>query len=299
MGDAAVRVATVITRLEGGAGSLALRGALMHGPGRPRDDDHHRAGAPGAAWTGPPRLPGGRHRARAAGAGRAVQRPGGPCVRLRRPVHPAGPSTSCTRTRPRPGRSGVSAARRRGAAPSCTPTTAFPSTSSRQLPRRQAYVRDRARGWAGSPTWRCAWGPGWPSRRSAASSSHPSGSGPSGWSADGPAGPGWPPRRVPAAAYGGARGRARPRRAARGDRGRRGRAADLPEGAGGLPGRAAGAGPARRDRGLGRVTGNWPGRWPRRPADTRTVRLVLARASAVNVPELLPAFDVVPALQPV
>ncbi|MGI8451575.1 MAG: hypothetical protein ACR2MP_31200, partial [Streptosporangiaceae bacterium] len=32
MGGAAVRVATVITRLEGGAGQLALRGALIMGP---------------------------------------------------------------------------------------------------------------------------------------------------------------------------------------------------------------------------------------------------------------------------
>ena len=45
-------------------------------------------------------------------------------------------------------------------------------------------------------------------------------------------------------------GGARPAR--RRDRGRRGGAADLPEGARGLPGRPAGAGPAGRDRGLGR-----------------------------------------------
>ena len=132
MGGAAVRVATVITRLEGGAGQHALRGALIMDP---------------AAYemtiitgSGDPLLLG---RAAAGGLEVLIE------PALRAPIAPGSDLRALVRLRkllghrafdvvhthwPRPGWSGASPRTGPVCPGWCTPTTAFPSTSSRPLP---------------------------------------------------------------------------------------------------------------------------------------------------------------------
>ncbi len=139
MSGGPVRVATVITRLEGGAGQHALRGALGLDPAR-----YEMTIITG---SGDPRL-----LDQAARGGLevliepALRTPIAPRSDLRALAgcgncSPAGASTSCTRTRPRPGWSGASPPTAPGCPGWCTPTTGSPSTSSRRAPRRHAYVQ--------------------------------------------------------------------------------------------------------------------------------------------------------------
>ena len=73
MGDAAVRVATVITRLEGGAGQHALRGALIMDPAAYEMTIITGSGDPLLLGAGRRGRAGSPDRACAAGAHRARQ----------------------------------------------------------------------------------------------------------------------------------------------------------------------------------------------------------------------------------
>ncbi len=140
LGGAAVRVATVITRLEGGAGQHALRGALIMDPAAYQMTIITGSGDPLLLDAG---------RRRAGWKSSSSPR----CGRPSRPAvtcgpwsgsgncSAAGPSTSCTRTRPRPGWSGASPRMGRACPGWCTPTTGFPFHEFQAAPRRLAYVR--------------------------------------------------------------------------------------------------------------------------------------------------------------
>ncbi len=242
------KVATVITRLEGGAGQHALRGALSMDP--------DRFEMTLITGSGDPLL---LDQAAAAGL-EVITEPA-----LRAPIAPRSDLRALARLRDlldrRPfdivhthtakaGVLGRLAAHRAGVPRLVHTYHGFPFHEFQAAPRRQAYVqieRSLGRitdlalcvgtGVAVEAVRRRLISPerirtigvvtdgtgGAPATERAASGRHRPGPGPGG---------------------------ARPAR--RRDRGRRGGAADLPEGARGLPGRPAGAGAAGRDRGLGR-----------------------------------------------
>ena len=169
MGGGPVRVAVVITRLEGGAGILALRGAPALDPARFQMTVITGSGTALIA------------RARAAGLEVVVE------PSLRTPIAPVADLTALRRLSAllrqrrfdvvhthtaKAGAVGRLAARRAGAAGSSTPITGFLFTSSSRRPAGVRTWRWNG-GWAGSPTWRCASGAGWRWRRSGAASSRP------------------------------------------------------------------------------------------------------------------------------
>ena len=288
MGDAAVRVATVITRLEGGAGQHALRGALIMDPagyemtiitgsGDPLLLD--QAAAAGLEVLIEPAL-------RAPIAPRSDLRA---LVRLRGLLTPPAPSTSCTRTRAKAGVLGRLAAHGAGVPRLVHTYHGFPFHEFQAPPRRQAYVRIE-RGLGRITDLALCVGTGVAVEAVRRGLISPERIRTIGVVADGPAPRDGRPRAV---LPGSARARARA-------------ALGLPADATvvGAVGRLTyqkapedfvaalrALGRPGRDRGLGRWTGNWPGRSAAQARETPAVRVVLAGQRG-NVPELLPAFDV-------
>ena len=238
-------MATVITRLEGGAGQHALRGALSMDP-----DCFEMTLITG---SGDPLL---LDQAAAAGL-EVITEPA-----LRAPIAPRSDLRALARLRDlldrRPfdivhthtakaGVLGRLAAHRAGVPRLVHTYHGFPFHEFQAAPRRQAYVQIERRLGRITDLALCV-GTGVAVEAVRRRLISPERIRTIGVVADGP-----PP--APGAASGGecpgpGPGGTRPAR--RRDRGRRGGAADLPEGARGLPGRPAGAGQAGRDRGLGR-----------------------------------------------
>jgi glycosyltransferase involved in cell wall biosynthesis len=290
MGDAAVRVATVITRLEGGAGQLALRGALIMGPAA-----HEMTIITG---RGDPVL---LDQAAAAGLEvliePALRAPIAPCsdlgalVRLRglftrRPFDIVHTHTA------KAGMLGRLAAHRAGVPRLVHTYHGFPFHEFQALPRRQAYVRIE-RGLGRITDLALCVGTGVAVEAVRRRLISPERIRTIGVVADGPA----PPRDGPdRAAHGGLPGSARARARA---------ALGLPAGAtvvgavGRLTYQKAPGDFVAALRELGRpdVTGVWVGDGElagpvaAQARETPAVRLVLAGQRG-NVPELLPAFDV-------
>ena len=241
-----MRVAVVITRLEGGAGVLALRGALAMDREAFELTIVTGSGDRLAGRRGGGR-PGDHHRARPARADRPAQRPAGAAA-ADRPVRP--PGLRCRAHALRQGRHGRPPGRapRRGA-PAGPHVPRFPVPRV-PVGRPQAGLRvDRA---AAGPVHRRGALRGLRrGRRSGAAAAGRTGTDPD-------------HRRGRRRAGHARLGRGRPRRAGappRPDRagpahgrhgGGRGRPADLPEGARGLPRRHAAAGPAGGHRSMGR-----------------------------------------------
>jgi glycosyltransferase involved in cell wall biosynthesis len=290
MGDAAVRVATVITRLEGGAGQLALRGALIMDPAA-----HEMTIITG---RGDPVL---LDQAAAAGLEvliePALRAPIAPCsdlgalVRLRglfarRPFDIVHTHTA------KAGMLGRLAAHRAGVPRLVHTYHGFPFHEFQALPRRQAYVRIE-RGLGRITDLALCVGTGVAVEAVRRRLISPERIRTIGVVADGPA----PPRDSPdRAAHGGLPGSARARARA---------ALGLPAGAtvvgavGRLTYQKAPGDFVAALRELGRpdVTGVWVGDGElagpvaAQARETPAVRLVLAGQRG-NVPELLPAFDV-------
>jgi glycosyltransferase involved in cell wall biosynthesis len=290
MGDAAVRVATVITRLEGGAGQLALRGALIMDPAA-----HEMTIITG---RGDPVL---LDQAAAAGLEvliePALRAPIAPCsdlgalVRLRglftrRPFDIVHTHTA------KAGMLGRLAAHRAGVPRLVHTYHGFPFHEFQVLPRRQAYVRIE-RGLGRITDLALCVGTGVAVEAVRRRLISPERIRTIGVVADGPASPRDGPGR---AAHGGLPGSARARARA---------ALGLPAGAtvvgavGRLTYQKAPGDFVAALRELGRpdVTGVWvgdgelAGQVAAQARETPAVRLVLAGQRG-NVPELLPAFDV-------